>query len=111
MNMANKTFLRQTVHGYKRLGNKWRAPRGSQSKMRKEKAGKRDLPKVGRGTALAWRGMHPSGRFEFFVRNLHDLSRVNEKTQAIRVSSAVGGKAKEEIVKRAKEMGLTVLNP
>jgi len=109
--MANKTFLRQTVHGYKRLGNKWRAPRGSQSKMRKEKAGKRDLPKVGRGTALAWRGMHPSGRFEFFVRNLHDLGRVNEKTQAVRISSAVGGKAKEEIVKRAKEMGLAVLNP
>ena len=109
--MANKTFLRQTVHGYKRLGNKWRAPRGSQSKMRKEKAGKRDLPKVGRGTALAWRGMHPSGRFEFFVRNLHDLGRVNEKTQAIRISAAIGAKAKEEIVKRAKELGLAVLNP
>ncbi len=106
-----KKFKRQTVHGYKRLKKKWRKPRGSQSKMRLEKKGKPAIVKVGRRTSRVWRGMHPSGRHEFFVRNLHDLKRANEKTQAIRISSAIGKEKKEEIVKKAKEMKLKVLNP
>ena len=109
--MAKKKYLRQTVHGYKRLKKKWRRPRGTQSKMRKEKGGRPAVPRVGRRTSRAWRGLHPSGLREFFVRNLHDLERVNSKTQAIRISAAVGKRKKEEIVKRAKEMELKVLNP
>jgi len=109
--MANKRFLRQTVHGYKRLKKKWVRPEGTQSKMREERKGKPAMPKVGYKSPAAWRGMHPSGRYEFFVRNLHDLERANGKTQAIRISAAVGEKKKEEIVKRAKELNLNVLNP
>ena len=109
--MAEKKFKQQNVHAFKRLKTKWRKPKGSQSKMRKEKNGKPEMPKIGRRTATAWRGMHPSGRREFFVRNLHDLKRANEDTEAIRISSAIGEKKKEEIVKKAKEMNLKVLNP
>lgn len=109
--MARKRHLRQTVHGYKRLKKKWRKPKGSQSKMRKQKAGRPAMPRVGRRTSRAWRGLHPSGLKEFFVRNLHDLERVNDKTRVIRISAAVGKSKKQEIVKRAKEMGLRVLNP
>ena len=109
--MAKKKFLRQTVHGYKRLKKKWRKPTGSQSKMRKQRGGRPAMPRVGRRTPRAWRGLHASGLNEFFVRNLNDLKRINEKTQAIRISAAVGRKKKEEIVKRAKEMKLKVLNP
>ena len=109
--MAKKRFLRQTAHGVKKLGKKWRKPRGSESKMRRHRGGKPAMPTVGRRTSRAWRGSHPSGMREFFVRNLNDLNRVNENTQAIRISAAVGGKTKEEILKRAKEMNLKVLNP
>jgi large subunit ribosomal protein L32e len=109
--MAKKKYLRQTVHGYKRLKKKWRKPRGSQSKMRKQHAGRPAMPRVGGRTSRAWRGLHPSGLREFFVRNLHDLERVNSKTQAIRISSVVGKRKKAEIVKKAKEMKLKVLNP
>ena len=109
--MANKKHLRTTVHGYKRLKKKWVKPKGTQSKMRKKLGGKPEMPRVGRRTSRAWRGMHPSGLREFFVRNLHDLNRVNDSTKAIRISAAVGRKAKEEIVKKAKEMNLRVLNP
>ncbi len=109
--MARKRFLRQTVHGYKRLKKKWRKPAGSQSKMRKQKAGRPVMPRVGRRSSKAWRGLHPSGLREFFVRNLHDLERVNDKTKTIRISAAVGRKKKEEIVKKAKEMNLKILNP
>lgn len=108
--MAKKKFLRQT-NSIKRLKDKWVKPKGSQSKMRKEKAGKPAMPKVGRGTSRAWRGLHPSGSREFFVRNLNDLKRVNEKTEVIRISAAVGEKTREEILAKAKEMNLKVLNP
>jgi len=106
-----KKFKRQNAHAYKRLKKKWRKPRGTQSKTRKEKSGKPEMPKVGRKVSRAWRGKHPSGKYEFFVRNLHDLKRVNDKTEAIRISAAVGEKKKEEIVKKAKEMNLKILNP
>jgi len=109
--MAKKKYLRQTVHGYKRLKGKWHKPKGTQSKMRKQQGGRPAMPRVGRRTSRAWRGLHPSGLREFFVRNLHDLERVNSKTQAIRISSAVGKRKKAEIVKKAKEMNLKVLNP
>lgn len=69
------------------------------------------MPRVGYRTSRAWRGSHPSGMREFFVRNLNDLKRINDSTHAIRISAAVGDKTKEEIIKKAKEMNLTVLNP
>ena len=109
--MAKKKFLRQTVHGHKRLKKKWRKPRGSQSKMRKQKGGKPAMPRVGSRSSRAWRGLHPSGLGEFFVRNINDLKRADERTHAIRISAAVSKKKKEEIVKRAKDMKLKVLNP
>jgi large subunit ribosomal protein L32e len=109
--MAKKRFLRQTAHGVKRVKKKWRKPKGSQSKMRKQKGGRPAMPRVGRRKSSAWRGLHPSGAREFFVRNLNDLKRVNERTEAIRISAAVGRKTKEKIVKRAKEMKLKILNP
>lgn len=109
--MAKKEFLRQTVHGYKRLKRKWLRPTGLHSKMREQKAGKPAMPRIGYSASRAWRGLHPSGKQEFFVRNLNDLNRANGDTQAIRISAAVGSKKKEEIVKRAKEMNLHVLNP
>jgi len=83
----------------------------AQAKMRKQQSGRPAMPRVGRRTSRAWRGLHPSGLKEFFVRNLHDLERVNSRTQTIRISAAVGKKKKEEIVKKAKEMNLKILNP
>lgn len=109
--MARKRFFRQNVHNYKRLKKKWRKPTGSQSKMRKRKAGKPAMPRVGFRASKAWRGLHPSGKREFFVRNVKDLEKANSSTQAIRISAAIGEKKKEEIIKRAKELNLHVLNP
>ncbi len=109
--MSEKKFKQENVHSYDRLKKKWKKPRGSQSKTRKALKGKPEMPKVGMKVSRAWRGKHPSGKYEFFVRNLHDLNRVNEKTESIRISAAVGEKKKEEIIKKAKEMNLEILNP
>jgi large subunit ribosomal protein L32e len=104
-------FLRETVHSVKRLKPKWRKPHGLQSKVRQQRKGRPALPKIGYKMTTAWRGIHPSGSREFFVRNMHDLERANGKAQVIRISSAVGDLKKSEMLKRAKELNLTVLNP
>ena len=41
--MANKRFKRQEYARYKKLGIKWRRPRGKTSKMRRYEAGKPDM--------------------------------------------------------------------
>jgi large subunit ribosomal protein L32e len=109
--MMSGEFLRETVHGVKRLGRKWRKPHGLQSKVRQERKGRPAMPKVGYKSGTAWRGMHPSGSQEFFVRNMHDLERASGRAMAIRISSAVGDLKKSEMLRRAKELNLTVLNP
>ena len=45
--MANKRFKRQEYARYKKLGIKWRRPRGKTSKMRRYEAGKPDMPAIG----------------------------------------------------------------
>ena len=44
--MANKRFKRQEYARYKKLGIKWRRPRGKTSKMRRYEAGKPDMPAI-----------------------------------------------------------------
>ena len=57
--MANKRFKRQEYARYKKLGIKWRRPRGKTSKMRRYEAGKPDMPAIGYRTPRAIRDLHP----------------------------------------------------
>jgi large subunit ribosomal protein L32e len=79
--------------------------------MRKHKKGWPKSVEVGyRGPKVA-RGLHPSGYFEVPVRTIDDLSKVDPKTQAIRIAHTVGMKKRAEISLRASEMGFHILNP
>ncbi len=48
-----KRFKRQEYARYKKLGIKWRRPRGKTSKMRRYEAGKPDMPAIGYRTPRA----------------------------------------------------------
>ena len=65
--MANKRFKRQEYARYKKLGIKWRRPRGKTSKMRRYEAGKPDMPAIGYRTPRAIRDLHPSGYNDVLV--------------------------------------------
>jgi len=68
------------------------------------------MVKVGyRGPRLA-RGLHPSGFEEVIVRNPEELEKVDPRRQAVRIASSVGRRKRAEIIKRAEELGITVLN-
>ena len=57
----SKQFKRQEYARYKKLGTKWRRPRGKTSKMRRYEAGKPAMPAIGYRTPKAIRDLHPSG--------------------------------------------------
>jgi large subunit ribosomal protein L32e len=103
-------FRRQESWRYKRVGESWRRPKGLDSKMRKEVKGWPPKVKVGyRGPKLA-RNLHPSAFKEVIVYNVDDLNEVDAKTEAVRIAHTVGAKKRSEILSRAKDLGIRVLN-
>lgn len=105
------TFRRQESWRYMRVSQVWRKPDGCDSKMRRKVKGWPFSARIGyRGPKLA-RNLHPSGYEEVIVRNADDLSKVDPKTQAIRLAHTVGMKKRAEISVRAEERRIHILNP
>jgi len=105
-------FLRAMWEAYKRLQKvKWRRPRGSQSKIRKKLKGKRKMPSPGYGAPKELRYLHPSGLKEVLVYNVKDLEKINPEKEAIRIAHQVGKRKRKEILKKAEELKIKVLNP
>ncbi len=109
--MGEKKFKRQNSSSYKRVKNSWRKPKGMDSKMRKEKKGKPPLVKVGYRKPKSERNVHPSGYREVLVHNKDEMEDVDPESQAIRISSTVGGRKRKKILEEAEERNIKVLNP
>jgi len=104
-------FLRQGGKNLKRLGEKWRKPRGMHSKLRRHKKAKGFLPQPGYGSPKDLKYLHPSGFEEVPVFNIKDLEKINPSKQACRIASTVGKKKRLEIMKKTEELKIKVLNP
>lgn len=103
-------FIRNKGQHMKRLGEKWRRARGIDSKMRASIYGKPKSPRAGYGTNSEFRGLHPSGYEEVIVYNPQDLEELDSSSQAARIASKVGLAKKEEILNKADEIGIEILN-
>ena len=110
MSHKRPTFKRQNWFRYKRLGEKWRRPRGIHSKMRRHFKYRIPVAQVGFRGPASVRGLHPSGFEEVLVHNAKEVETVNPETQAVRISSTVGDKKRELIVKKADELKIRVFN-
>lgn len=104
-------FLRWRAKNLKKLGMKWRKPRGHHSKQRKRKKGRPKMPSPGYGAPKRLRGLHPSGFREVLVSNHAILEKMDSKIEAARISGSVGKKKRDLILKRAEELKIKVLNP
>lgn len=104
-------FLRQEFYKKKRLADKWRTPRGIDSKKRIQKRGKGKIPKIGYKKDSIASGIHPSGYYPVRVYNPQGLDPIDPKTEAIIISSGVGRKKRNEIIVKANDIGITILNP
>jgi len=104
-------FRRQEWFRFARLGEKWRKPRGGNSKMRLGMKGKPAIVSIGYRSPKSVRGVHPSGFVEVMVYSTRDLEGLDTNKQAVRIGSSVGGRKREQIMVKAKELGIRVLNP
>jgi large subunit ribosomal protein L32e len=103
-------FIRQESWRYDRLAENWRKPKGKDNKMRKQKSGMPAIVKVGyRGPRVA-RGLHPSGYTDNVVHNVVELARLDPKRDAARLGHTVGKRKRIEIIAKATELGIKVLN-
>ena len=103
-------FRRQEWFRYKRLGIKWRKPRGLHSKMRRNMKYRSNIPRIGYGAPSEAKGLHPSGFKEVMVYNVKELDGIEPKTEAARIGHGVGTRKRKEILERARERGIRVLN-
>lgn len=111
MKRAKPKFLRQGWFRLKRLGEKWRAPKGKQSKLRQHMKAKGFMPHPGYGSPREVKGTHPCGLKEVLIFNPAQLENIEKTKQCIRISARVGKKKRLEIVKKANDLKLKILNP
>ncbi len=107
----NPKFLRWPSKSLKKLKSAWRRPKGINSKIAEKRKGKQPMPNPGYGAPRNTKYLHPSGYKEVRVENVKGLEKVDIKKEAVRIASAVGERKRAEIVKKAEEMKLKVLNP
>ena len=108
----NPKFIRYLSDRIKKISRSgYRRPKGRHNKMRLRIKGKPKMVNVGYGGPAKSRHIHPSGYFEVLVHNPKELENVDPETQAIRIASSVGTKKRLEIIEKAKELGIKVLNP
>ncbi|MCS7120615.1 MAG: 50S ribosomal protein L32e [Nitrososphaerota archaeon] len=107
----NPKFRRQESWRYKRLKENWRRPKGLDNKMRKKVKGWPQSPNIGYGGPKKSRGLHPSSLKEIIVFNVDDLETIRPDVEAIRIGHTVSKRKRIEIINKAKEKGIYVLNP
>jgi large subunit ribosomal protein L32e len=104
-------FVRQESWRLVRVKERWRRPRGKNSKMRLGKRGWPKIVKIGYKKSRKGRGLHPSGLEEIIVKRPADLEKINAKTQIVKISHTVGERNRIAIMERAQALELTVANP
>jgi large subunit ribosomal protein L32e len=103
-------FQRQESWRYVRIHEPWRKPKGVDSHMRLSVKGWPQLVKVGYRGPRGARYLHPSGLRDVLVHNVTELERLSPKTDAARLAGGLGRKKRIEIVSRARQLNIRVLN-
>lgn len=102
------TFTRQSITKKIRLSSSWRRPKGLQSKLRLRKKGHKQSPSPGWGSPKETRYL-VEGVLPVTVHSIQDLKQV-EKGKGVVVSSTLGQRQKNELVRHAKEKSITIIN-
>ena len=103
-------FIRQDTNKKKRLGIKWRKPKGLHSKIRQHLKGRRKSPSPGYKSPKKIKGQHSSGLVMVRVFSVKDLSELNKESEGAIIPKTVGMRKRYEILKKAKELNIKILN-
>lgn len=104
-------FLREEMYKVRKLKAVWRRRRGIDSKKAVEKRGKGEIPKIGYKNPDSIIGIDPSGYYPILVHNYGELQALNPAREAAIISGVVGRRKRNEIIKMANDLKITVLNP
>ena len=104
-------FVRQESWRYVRIHSEWRKPKGVDNKVRRQDKGWPALVRVGYRGPVESRELHPSGHFEVLVHRPADLDNLVPGRDVARIEGTVGARKREQILGRATELGIRVLNP
>ena len=102
-------FIRQDAHKHSKLSKSWRRPKGLQSKMRLHKKGYRTSVSTGYSSPAEVRGLHSSGLKIVLVSSLKEMEKINPE-EGVLISSKIVIKKKIEMIKKAKEKNIKILN-
>ncbi len=111
INKKRPHFKRFESWRFVRIKDQWRKPRGIDNKMRTELQGWPKSVKIGYRGPAAVRGLHASGMEEVMVWNTKDLEKVDPEIHVARIGGTVGGRKKETMLEKAKELKIRILNP
>jgi len=110
LNRKRPKFVRQESWRYVRVSPSWRKPRGIDNKMRVKLKGYPKLPSIGYRNPKLVRCLHPSGYEEVIVYSPKDLEKINPETQVVRIAHVVGFRKRLDIIEKAKDLDIKVLN-
>lgn len=107
-------FLRSETHRFSRLGKgrkklqKWRRPRGKHNKTRQDRFGYPVQPGIGFGTPKKYSGK-VKGLIPVLINRESELSSLT-KDNIIIIARKLGARKKLNILKKASELNIKVLN-
>ncbi|KAI9313452.1 50S ribosomal protein L32 [Dichotomocladium elegans] len=106
------TFKRHQSDRFKRVGASWRKPKGIDSPIRRRFKGQAPMPKIGYGSAKKTRHLLPNGFLKFTVSNVKELELLlmHNRTYAAEVAHNVSAKKRVEILERAAQLNVKVIN-
>lgn len=103
-------FIRQDNPKRMKLNYKWRKPKGIHSKIRHKFKGRRKMPSPGYKSPREVKDLHNSGLKIANVSSVDDIKNIKKESEGIVISRSVGMKKRFEILKKAKELKISVLN-
>lgn len=103
-------FTMQDLHKRSELKDKWRKPKGLQSKMRLSKKGYSRIVSIGWGSPSTVKYMHASGKYVTSIQNKKDLLSINSETHVGEISSTVGLKNRLDLLSESIKKNIFIIN-
>lgn len=125
MNIKSLIKLRKKIKGNKpeylrlfwwkkiRIKNRidsWRRPKGTDNKIRKRWKSRQKMVEVGYGSPRKVKGLLPNGKKPVLVHNIDELLSIDKEKEVAIIASNVGKRKREQIIQKAKELGIEIFN-
>jgi len=103
-------FKRPCYGKWDKVKNRWRRPKGVDSRQRQGFKCKPPMPNAGNMTSPEVKGLHYSGYLPVRIFNVAGLESIDHKKEAIIIAATVSKRKRVEIQKAAVEKKIQVLN-